>query len=531
MAIPSSEPGKFKSAGSVGVQPDIGIGSGVFSAIAGFSKDMQKLAHKRRDEQEKLDRETEKALNRTARSKANLSNRSLGRLLSESVSGEDIKNRPELWASQLDDTVAALNEEFEANLPPGLSDEMREELMEERQFWVAEERAKLAGAALGQIEENKNVSMQAEAEGLAMTGDIDGANEIVSEMSVSDAQKTLLSKGISRISQKAKDDFAREVASGYDLNIKLSESTEELNQEETNIQADPRFFDNEPLRNSLLKKIEARSRQIRADAYRVDMENFKILDSAQAGVVSGSILSEDELRARGVDESWIATMKPIIEGVNGQSGVGSTEYNEVMSTLTDYASRQRDIADKKGAFVIDEDKKLTERVGKLLSDKTLSYDARLQLGAVYSNALFADANDNDIEFATGQMDLDDSQKEAVRKMQFEIFKKITDLKKREPRDDEVSIIRFRRSLLDPIQMNQLFKQLSDPKLIEEFKGKTKEESDKIWEKSVQPKINKAVDLSIQNDINRQIQTLKPTKDVDQIEISPRVGELDLPFSV
>ena len=531
MPIPSSEPGKFKSAGSVGVQPDIGIGSGVFSAIAGFSKDMQRLAHKRRDEQEKLDQETEKALNRTARSKANLSNRSLGRLLSESVSGEDIKNRPELWASQLDDTVAALDEEFEANLPPGISDEMREELMEERQFWVAEERTKLAGAALGQIEENKNVSMQAEAEGLAMTGDIDGANDIISEMSVSDAQKTLLSKGLSRMSQKAKDDFVREVGSGYDLNIKLSESTEELDQEEANILADPRFFDNEPLRNSLLKKVNARSRQIRGDVYRVDMEDFKRLDSAQAGVVSGAILSEDELRARGVDESWIATMKPIIEGIDGRSGVGSTEYNEVMSTLTDYASRQRDIADNKGFFVVDEDKKLTKRVGELLSDETLSYDARLQLGAVYSNALFADANDNDIEFATGQMDLDDSQKEAVREMQSTIFKKITGLKKREPQEGDVERIKFSRSLLDPIQMNQLFKELSNPELIEKFKGTTKEERDKIWEESVQPKVNKAVDLSIQNDIKRQIETLKPTKDVDQIEISPRAGELDLPSSV
>ena len=66
MPIPSSEPGKFKPAGSSGVQVDIGIGSNVFDAIAGAGKEFDRFR-----------KERQKTLDNTASNRAVKMNKSL----------------------------------------------------------------------------------------------------------------------------------------------------------------------------------------------------------------------------------------------------------------------------------------------------------------------------------------------------------------------------------------------------------------------------------------------------------------------
>jgi len=86
MAIPSSEPGKFKSAGSTGVQVDIGIGSNVFDAIAGTGKAF-----------DNYQKERQRTLDGTAENKVAKSTRSLSQDIQVAIVEAGEKDNPDAW--------------------------------------------------------------------------------------------------------------------------------------------------------------------------------------------------------------------------------------------------------------------------------------------------------------------------------------------------------------------------------------------------------------------------------------------------
>jgi len=210
MAIPSSEPGKFKSAGSVGVQPDIGIGSEVFDALKGAGQTFDRLRQ-----------EAQKSVDTTNSYKTGSLEDELDGLIHEDIVNGGIENDPEKWSESMEQTIAAWDERYE-EATKGSSKAAKEAFGFNREKALRDARIKFSGRALNQINENEKTQAVSRANTLVKNGEVDAAIDIIKQSDkFSDAEKTIHKDKITEI-------YVEQEAEIIDTRINEATTTDEL---------------------------------------------------------------------------------------------------------------------------------------------------------------------------------------------------------------------------------------------------------------------------------------------------------------
>ena len=210
MAIPSSEPGKFKSAGSTGVQVDIGIGSNVFDAIAGAGRAFDKLKE-----------ESQKSVDTTNSYKTGDLRDQLGKLIQEDITNNGIQNDPDKWSESIESTISAWDERY-SDATKGSSKEASEAFMFAREKAVRDARTKFGGKAIAQLNENEKTQAVSRSNTLVENGEVDAAIGIIEQSDkFSDAEKTIHKDKITAI-------YVEQEAEIIDTRINEARTTDEL---------------------------------------------------------------------------------------------------------------------------------------------------------------------------------------------------------------------------------------------------------------------------------------------------------------
>lgn len=488
--IPTSEPQPTQRAGSVGVQPDINIGSNVFAAIRGAARDIQGAVERNQQAEERLKAEAQASIDRTALYKATRLNRGLSGEISQSIQDAGIQNDPQEWSETIDKSIEASNEAYQRALD-GVSEETRERLEFEREFQTQEARSRMIGQAAAQIEENENAAGLALATGLIGEGDTEGALEVVNGLQMSEAEKI---KHKTRLKSQA-DSIAYS-----DINFSISSSTNiaELKDSRSAIEESGL---SQVQKNALNKNTITRERQIRSDAYTEANNFFKLHDSAAHETLTGQIPDKETLRKRGLDEGFIDNvLGPIIEGQSGQTSANSEAFSALKEQISEYNA--------KAWFGSDQEDR--DKLMNAVKSSDWDFDARLQAGALIAQSFASDAADGVIGMKNSEMELDDGQKEVYANIQKGIFDRIRGSVKI-GRDADFEKIAFEKSLLSPDQMVSLFDQFSDPMFIGQFGGKSEEERQKLFEEQVQPRFVNAIKNSIQFQLREELERIKPAR--------------------
>ncbi len=256
MPIPSSEPGKFKPAGSVGVQVDIGIGSNVFDAIAGAGRAFDKLKE-----------ESQKSVDTTNSYKTGDLRDQLGKLIQEDITNNGIQNDPDKWSESIESTISAWEERY-SDATKGSSKEAAEAFMFAREKAVRDARTNFGGKAIAQLNENEKTQAVSRSNTLIENGDLNGSIQTIAQSDkFSEAEKI---QHVDRIHRA----YVGLEIEAVETSAKIAKNSEEMDViiEETKERQDI------PLKkkDQLMQKLVDRKGSLFKVAERISMEQYEL---------------------------------------------------------------------------------------------------------------------------------------------------------------------------------------------------------------------------------------------------------------
>jgi len=164
MAIPTSEPQAVSKAGSVGVQPDINLGSNVFRAISGLgtaikaSAEEDRVARAKREAANlKLEEEAQKTIDKTVGYQTDSVNEDLRVRIDEIVRDPEIMHKPDLWLEAVNKAIEGDEAAFNSAKEGGSRDSI-EAADFERLATIRDIRSELKGRVAEQINENNKLA-------------------------------------------------------------------------------------------------------------------------------------------------------------------------------------------------------------------------------------------------------------------------------------------------------------------------------------------------------------------------------------
>lgn len=481
---------QVRSAGSTGVKADIDINSSAFRSAANLGATIGQEVERVGQAKERVAIEGQRVVDGGIGANYTREKSVFGREIQTSMMSEDLIGNHEAQRKSFDAQVkereVAINEQLKEASP-----EQRQRILDvweddkasmDAQFRANRQREAVAKSVAqfeGAIEEQ------------VLNGNTEEATKLIEQMPITDAAK-----------QDRKNQLNEEIRAiqESDIRVTIAEA-----QEIPSLDFARQAIENSDLgtikNNSLKRVLATREKGIKSAAYSDAGRYYTLVKNSAHEVITGQIPDAQTLLNRGLQPSDVAVMSGIIQGVNGSSGIGSDEFAEIEKTIKEYAAG--------GWFVIEEHTtEDRDTINEALTDQKWSFDARLKLAAQASRAFNADIADGVIGTALGDFELDESQKLVAGRMQTQIFDKIRN-KSGEFKESDLDRITFKQSLLDPFQASELFSVFSDQVFLNQFKGKTKEEADALYEEQVTPLFTEAIKKSIQSELEESVKALQP----------------------
>ncbi len=444
MPIPSSEPGKFKSAGSVGVQPDIGIGSKVFDALAETGKEFDKFR-----------KERQKTLDNTASNRAVKMNKSLEETIEVAIVEAGAQNDPDSWG----DIANGIVEQHRSDLGE-ITSKASKETKESISFHLEDTLGGinrsmfLKGAKVEQEAENQSIiaRVNEEVRQAIDEDEIDAALKGYEEANLPPAT-------ITKLQEKALKEYRSnkiKIANGYTEEIQTKEQADDhgsliLNDKTLTAPQKESLLSNLnkkriSLNNAKDKNWLDQNKETIAESE--DIEELKNLEipegTSQKAKNSFNSLRTKRVKALRLDKA--NTNLDVINGIgNGTITPDDIEllnlsekerkfYNSVLDQRlsgfsrmdTEFKQAKKDIktwafsgSSKHGIFALEPDVDAKNKIWDRINSEDFNTDAQLLLGQMMIQAEGMDAADGEIDVATSamfDMELDDDSSSAFREV-------------------------------------------------------------------------------------------------------------------
>lgn len=467
MAIPSSNPQPIQSAGSAGVQTDINIGSNVFGALnnlaAGFKRAEAEEAimdEQRARQEAALAKAAQDSINKRAKHRTSLRNRQLDKEVDLAIleSGEQ---DPTKWAEIASSTIQSNNELY-FELLEGADEDTRDELLAEREFAVNNASIGLKAKIANQIQDNENEAATAEAISFAEAGDVEIANQIVSEMQIPDDEKI-------KVGQEVQSRASRNIRALATERISQIESTAELDELQNDVgnQKVLMPFD----RSSLNNAIDSKRRKLQTEA----IQDVRVMTLE---AISG-FLDVDRLEASNAPESTKEVLKEVYSGINGGLSESSNEYYNLSDEIAEFTAETAWYKPLTSAESISD--KRSDIWGRINSGE-FNWETRLRLAGEMLETEALDFSDGDLALSAGTRDLTASQQKALSLASNRISEMILGPDGR---------INVKDAMVDPLQLGRLWPNMRDS-ILSSFADVPETEFQSRWNDLIEPQMSNAI---------------------------------------